>query len=472
MKPTLTNILKCNTCGSYKLSEEKRFLICNNCGNKYKIINENTIKSIKDESKKYYFDDIDISDFSQEHNTPFFLFSEKIINKNYTKLKTILSELKIDHQIYYSLKTNFNNFLLEIINKKFNYASAASILELSAAMKAGFKGSDISYDGPVMRRYEVEYAIENGVKLFNIDSIESAVILNETAVKLNKKLKISLRLNFNFGSKFFRLIHVFNERFGFSYIYFNYFMKKFKTFKNLNIIGLGFHLGSQISNVEIYLKAFKKLIKLIYEIDKKYRISISHINIGGGFPALNIKKNTFFKLGLRYLKISNKSNNNRNMLIRKLLNGISIILKKKNLPIKIFLQPGRSIVGDAGILITKIYSIKKEWVFLDASNNFLPETFLTVNRDIINISKLGARKDFKYSFAGRTLCADIFNINVNHPRADIGDIIVINSSGAYSLSRANNFTTLTPPIWLITESGQINCVSSGEEVEDVIRRFK
>ncbi len=459
-------VLICPKCHNNSFDIHSFLIACSQCKTEYSINKEGIVRFIDNNCQQpFFFSTVNLNTFSEQHNTPFFIFSEKIINDNIDILFNAAKESNLKIKIYYSVKTNFNRFILNIVKNNINHASVSSGLELSAALTSGFEGKDLSFDGPVYEEKDILSAINAGVELFNIDSYEQAVLLNRLAQENNRFLKISPRLNFFSGNIFYKINYLFTDRFGFSNEEIKRLLKDISSFKNLKLSGFAFHLGSQLNNVSAYLSAIKKIICLI----KKHHLkNIKHINIGGGFPAKGIRKNSFMSILFRFFGMNLKRKEINDNFISELNREISSLFKKNNIDLEIIYQPGRYIVGDAGILVSRIFSVKEKWIFVDASVNYLPENFLGLNRRIINISKLHGKKSFKYSIAGRTLCSDIFNINVKMPRPDRGDFIVLESAGAYSLSRANNFTTVIPDIYLIKEnSSDIELTKKEENVSDI-----
>lgn len=411
----------------------------------------------------FVFERIDVCKICDEVDTPYFLFSEHKLQENYIHFKKSFSKHYSNIRIDYSAKTNFELRILKILRRLGLNISISSGQELFLAKKAGFKSSQLAFDGPSKSKDEICYGLDEGIYVFNVYSLEELFLLNKIASDKKKTVNITFRVHLRVGSKFFDMAQVYVSRFGIPIDKVLDAYKKALSLDNIKIIGISTHIGSQVTRLNLYLKSIEKLIELAIKLEK-LGVNVNEINLGGGFPSRSLEKTSLRHLfGIKRTHIPSIEEFGDE--ISKKFSVLAGQLKGN--PILTF-QPGRSIVSDAGILVSRVTSIKGKWVFVDASNNFLPESLLFTQRRILVANKVNFHALKKYNLAGRTLCADILALKKKLPILEVGDIIVFLDAGAYSIVRANRFTTLNPPIYLITRDGKIEMIRRKENYEDLI----
>lgn len=425
---------------------------------------------LKSKGKNIYFSGVEVQSLAQRVGTPFFLFSEKILRENYREFNKTFSSGYKNTRIDYSVKTNNEISVLKILAKEGSWAEIVAGYELELCKKAGFPPHKTIFDGPCKSDEEIELGIKSGIHAFYADSVGEFDRLNALARKMDKTVGVGLRINLGLRSVLEGPAETYIGKFGVDYEKAFEILVSASTLPNLKVIAISTHLGSQILSVEPYLKAVGKMFRLASELYKG-GIAIQEINLGGGFPSQTLVKMTlpsFFlsmmgiKLEQRPLPIS--------IYGREISSKFSKEIVRHKLPkLTLAVQPGRSISSSMGIAVAKARVVKKNWVFLDISTSSLPESIFFAKRRLVVLGKKPSADKVKYSIAGRGLnSADNFAINESFPEIYEGDTFIILDAGAYSISRANRFTTLNPPVYMIRESGKIEKVRREETFKDVL----
>ena len=271
---------------------------------------------------------------AKKYKTPFYCYSLTQIKENFSSFSNAFKT--VNPIICFSVKSNSNLVLLRELKKMGSGADVVSIGELVKAIKAGISNKKIVFSGIGKTEEEIRMAIKKKVLLINVESESEVNMINKISNKMPNKIPIGIRLNPNVTGKTHKKISTGgkDEKFGLLYNDFINLSKKIKNMKNLKLEGISVHIGSQITSV----KPFKKVLFIINKIINKTKINFKFIDLGGGMGISYSKNDKKINLS-EYARAVNKFNKNKNS--------------------KIIFEPGRFIIGNAAILITKIIHIKK-----------------------------------------------------------------------------------------------------------------
>ena len=424
---------------------------------------------LKIKNNRVFFDEVDVVSFAKERVTPFFLFSETILRDNISLFKRSFSKSYKRMRIDYSAKTNNELGILRVIKDMGLGLEICTGHELYLAKKAGFASSTISFDGPVKKDEEIEFAIKEGIHAFYVDWEQEIYRLDRLAFNLKKKVKVVFRVNLQPRSIFLNLGEVFLKKFGMAS---DQILKTYLACSNLNNIkpiGLSTHLGTQLPDSEKHERAIEKLVQIAASLEKE-GLGIEEINLGGGYPAPNITRTTLGSmvllfLGVRYRKKVQSIASFGKKVSKKFFQET----KKLKSNVLMAVQTGRGVVASSGIMVSQITSVKPGWIFLDVSTSCLPQSFLFAERKIINANKVGERESEKYNISGCSLnSVDIFSLKKPFACPEPGDICLVLDAGAYSISQASRFGSLPPQVLMIS-NGKIRQIRRREVYEDVSR---
>ena len=372
--------------------------------------------------KNLFIEKLSIKNILKKQKTPFYIYSENQIITNFLKFKNTFK--KTNPLICFAAKSNSNLNILRVLGKLGAGADVVSGGELLKALKAGIKAKKIVFSGVGKTEEELKTAINKNILLINCESESEAKLVNNLAKKLRKKVSIGFRLNPNVDAKTHKNISTgkAEDKFGLSIKSFKVFLKTINSLKNIKLDALSVHIGSQILNDAPFRKTLSVMSKLIKEV----RLNLKYVDLGGGF-------------GINYTNKERPINLNK---YSKLVESFS-----KKLNCKIIFEPGRSIIGNTGLLISKVQFIKKgankNFIILDAGmNDFMRPALYDAFHQIIPVSKNSAKSKGKIEFVG-PICESTckFGIYKNYQKINENDFIAITNVGAYGSSLSSNYNT-------------------------------
>jgi diaminopimelate decarboxylase len=358
----------------------------------------------------------------KKHKTPFYCYSLAQLKNNFYAFSNSFRAIK--PLICFSVKSNSNITLLKELKKMGSGADVVSAGELLKAIKAGISPKKIVFSGVGKTEDEIKLAIKKDVLLINMESENEANLINKISKKMRIITSVGIRLNPNIIGKTHKKISTGSkqDKFGLSYKDCITFCKKTNSLKNLKLNGLSVHIGSQITNI----KPFKQVLGVLNKIINETKINFKFIDLGGGMGISYSGKEKMLDLN-RYAKLVNK------------------FLKNKKT--QIIFEPGRFIVGNTSILISKIIYIKKSknknFIILDAGmNDLMRPALYNAHHKIIPLKKNNRRITESLEFVG-PICesSDKFLNKKGFPKIKEGDCVAITDVGAYGMSLTSNYNT-------------------------------
>jgi len=372
--------------------------------------------------KNLFIEKLSIKNILKTNRTPFYIYSENQITFNYLKFANTFK--KTNPLICFAAKSNSNLNILRILSRLGAGADVVSGGELLKALKAGIKPNKIVFSGVGKTEEELKIAINKKILLINCESESEAKLVNNLGKKLKKKVSIGFRLNPNIDAKTHKNISTgkADNKFGLSIKNFKIFLKTSKSFKNIKLDALSVHIGSQILSDAPFRKTLNVMSKLIKEL----KLNLKYVDLGGGF-------------GINYTDKEKPINLSK---YSKLVHNFS---KKTNC--RIIFEPGRSIIGNTGLLVSKIQFIKKgtnkNFIIIDAGmNDFMRPALYEAFHKIIPIAKKSSKMRDKIEFVG-PICESTckFGVYKNYPKINENDFVAITNVGAYGSSLSSNYNT-------------------------------
>ena len=380
------------------------------------------MSQFKYKGQKLFVENLPIASVAKKITTPFYLYSEKQIKENYINFAKHFKIIK--PLICFAAKANTNTTILKKLGKMGAGADVVSGGELLKAIKAGINPNKIVFSGVGKSEEELKIAIRKKILLINVESESEAILINKIGRKFNKRISIGFRLNPNIDAKTHSKISTgkAENKFGVSINNFNIFYKNIEKYKNLRIDALSVHIGSQILSITPYIKTLNFLEKVI----KDLKIKVKYVDLGGGFGISYKKKDKL----INFKKYA------------------SLVLKfKQKLNCEIIFEPGRSLIGNTGILISRIQYIKKSnsksFIILDAGmNDFMRPALYDAIHDIIPIIKKNVRLKGAIEFVG-PVCESTckFTKYDQYQKMFEKDLVAITNAGAYGSSLSSNYNT-------------------------------
>jgi diaminopimelate decarboxylase len=390
-----------------------------------------------------------VKNILKKNRTPFYLYSAKQIEENYLNFKK--SFKKINPLICFATKANTNLSILRQLGKLGAGADVVSGGELLKAIKAGIRPNKIVFSGIGKSEAELKIAINKKILLINIESESEAILINKIAKKANQKVSVGFRLNPNIDAKTHKKISTgkAENKFGITVKNFAVLYKKKEQFTHLKIEALSVHIGSQILSELPYKKTLNFLLKNINDL----KLKLKFVDLGGGFGISYSKKD----------KLINLNNYAKN------------VLKFKNkLNCEIIFEPGRSLVGNTGILVSKIQYIKKgqnkDFIILDAGmNDFMRPALYDAKHEIIPVNKKGKKIKGYVEFVG-PICESTckFNKYNKFQKISENDFIAITNVGAYGSVLSSNYNTKPLIAEILVEKNKFKIIKKKQDLFKLI----
>ena len=400
-------------------------------------------------SNNFSIDGFKTNILAKKYSTPIYCYSFNKIKENIKEFENNFKN--INPIICFSVKSNSNKQILREIGKLELGADVVSLGELMKALNSGIKPNKIVFSGVGKTSKEINYAIEKKILLINAESKSEILEIEKIAKIKKKKVDIGIRLNPNTDPKTLSQISTGKKenKFGVSEKTFLNLVKYLKKSKNVNLKCLSVHIGSQILNN----KPYEKMLKVLDKIIKKSNFHFEYIDLGGG-------------MGIDYKK------GNRKLNLKKYSLKIKKFKDKHNS--KIIFEPGRSIIGNAGILISRIIYIKegykKNFVIIDAAmNDLIRPALYNVEHRIIPAKKNKLKSKKAYEFVG-PICesTDKFSTIKKFQKLREKDLIIICDVGAYGMSLSSNYNLRPKPIELLIKNSKIQIINKRQSLKELI----
>ena len=468
---------------------------------------------------RLHIDGVDAVELAREHGTPLFVFSESRIRHNIERLKNAATVIDRPLKLCYAAKAMSTMGILRAVKDADCDIEVNSGGELWKALKAGFTGDQINFNGNSKEIWELELAIENEIYAIQVDSLYELSLIEETAKRLGKKANVSLRMvpEIKTGTHSGLQTALLTSKFGMMPDEAFAAFAKYKDSPHLNLSGIHLHIGSQNPEPQAYVEAFRMLTDSMMRICDSTGIRLNHINLGGGFPVNYLRdglqgnefpaeQREMFSADFEPADAVSEAWNYARQFARDceaehLFDELTLLL-----------EPGRAIIADAGVCLTTIrnqktrpvnngqltedngqinnqelstihypLSTEDNWLLTDAGFNILlsMETYKWYYH-MISAERTGEPHETPYKLAG-PLC-DGGDVYFDHeglgrlPEHRLlpidmrpGDVVALLNCGAYSLAQASQYNgRFLPPVVLINKNGEPELIRRRDDLKDLI----
>lgn len=413
------------------------------------------------------FDECNLEKLAHEYGTPCYIYSENIIRDSCREYKNSLQKEAIDHEVIYAGKAFLTQTLCKIIDEEGLSLDASSGGEIYIALSAGFPADKIYFHGNNKSSDEISYAVKNNVGTIVIDNYYEIDLIADIAQKQDKTVNILVRvtpgINIHTHSKI-RTGQA-DSKFGFPISEIENIFRTLKKKDNLIFKGLHCHIGSQLLQVQDYFLAVDEMVRAIENIVEKYSAKIDCLNLGGGLGAKYTTDDHPISIPDFVSLLINK--------VKEACSGHNLVLPK------ILLEPGRSIIAEAGIMLYRIGAIKeiqglKKYLLVDGgmADNPRPSLY-DAKYEAVLVKKYDseAMKTIEeVTIAGRYCeSGDILIQNIKMPQANSGDLLVFFTTGAYQYSMSSNYNGIPRPPVVLVNNGKHGLMVERETYHELIR---
>ena len=423
-------------------------------------------KNITVKDGTLYFAGMDTTVLAKKYNTPLYLMDENRIREN-CRVYTQAMEKYFDGNavaLYASKAASFKR-MYEIVNEEGMGADVVSAGEIYTAAKAGFPLEKVYFHSNNKTDFDVEFAVDNNVGYFVVDNAEELGVIDSVAERKGIRQKILLRLTPGIDTHTYEAVNTgkVDSKFG-TAIETGQAIKMVEyalSFKNIDLAGFHCHIGSQVFDSDTFLRGSKIMLAFIAEIKEKFGLITRELSLGGGY-------------GVRYVEDDPEIDIAAN--IKMVSEAVKEECKRLFIDVpKIIMEPGRSIVADAGMTLYTVGTVKeitgyKNYVSVDGGMTDNPRFALYGSQYTLYVAnKADDKSDFLCSVVGRCCeSGDIIQENIMLPKPKRGDIIAVCTTGAYNYSMASNYNRLTrPPVVMLKDSKDYLAVKR-ETLDDII----
>lgn len=421
------------------------------------------MKHLDYKNKKLQFNKIDVESIAKKHKTPFYLYSEDVLNKNYLDFYNGAKEAGlIEPLVCFALKSNPNRELVKILAKLGSGADIVSVGELKRAMESGIPSNKIVFSGVGKTEEEILYALQvskEGIYSFNVESLEELELINACAKKTKRTARICFRLNPVVKPKTHKFISTGNKTHKFGLLETDILnsLKKSKYWSHSKLVGLSIHIGSQLLD----LKATKKAIARMCEVALKTKEPLEFLDVGGG-------------LGVDYHPDETKK-------LPKISDYMNIVAEtleknfysKSDLRPRVLFEPGRRIIAKAGIFVMKVLRNKisenNHFLIVDGGmNDFMRPSLYGAYHGLMPV------KDSKATTSCHVvgpICetSDCFGSGRKLPAMKAGDLLVLCDTGAYGFSMGSNYNLRGRPLELLVEKNKkLKVVNKAQDYSELL----
>jgi diaminopimelate decarboxylase len=412
-------------------------------------------------------DDVDLATLAGEYGTPLYVYSAATILDHYRRLDAALKG--VDHEVAYAVKANSNLSVLRLLANEGAGFDIVSGGELFRVIKAGGDPAHCTFAGVGKTRAEIVYALEQGIYSFNVESEAELRYLNEVAGELGLIAPAAVRVNPNVDAKTHKYISTgkSENKFGVDFEAIEgLYERASKELPHIKLRGLQMHIGSQLTSIAPFVEAVEKVAPLASKLKALY--GIEFWSIGGGIGI--IYKECLASGSIDWWE--KQAEQDRPLTVEQY--GKEIVPRVKDLGLKILLEPGRFIVGNAGVLLTRcLYEKKgsaKTFKIVDAGmNDLIRPALYEGHHEIVPLKQPETDARIAVDVVG-PICesGDFFCQNRELPDFQPGETIALMSAGAYGFAMASNYNSRPLPAEILVEGGTVTVIRKRQTLEDVI----
>ena len=395
-----------------------------------------------------YLDDISLSDLAISYGTPSYVYSSSLIRNNFLEYK---DSIRIDDKVCFAVKSNSNTNILKLLSSMGSGFDVVSGNELKRCLVAGADPKNIVFSGVGKTKEEIKLALEKGIFSINIESESELERVIQVVEETNKKANCAIRINPDISAESHPYIEtgLRSSKFGVTKKIALTMSRRIQEIENVNLIGLACHIGSQITKPELILDSLEHLINLAKEINKESK-DISFLDIGGG-------------LGITY---KDEERANTKDIINRVIDRI------KHLNFVLVVEPGRSIIGNAGILLSQVEYIKEtettNFAIVDAGMNDLMRPSLYSAWHDVTAVKQTDTQEKTYELVG-PVCESADSLAKDRIlKIKEGSIVAIHDVGAYGYAMASNYNSRLKPPEILVDGSKVSLIKKRESFEELI----
>jgi diaminopimelate decarboxylase len=414
---------------------------------------------------KLHCERVSIETLAKKFGTPLYVYSQKTLTDHFQKLDTALAGL--DHLICFAMKSNSNQAVLRVLANLGGGFDIVSEGELHRVIAAGGNPEKCVFAGVGKSEHEIAFALEQGIYSFNVESEPELERINKVAARLKKIAPVAVRVNPNVDAHTHAKITTgtYENKFGIALENVEGVYSRARKLKNLRLRGLQMHIGSQLTEVDPFAAAVKKVVPLLEKLAAAHQFEF--FSIGGG-------------LGIRYQEALASGGESwwKKPAAAQILTpqkyAAELVPLLKPLGLRILIEPGRFISGNAGILVTRVEYVKrtglKNFVIVDAAmNDLIRPAFYDSYHEVVPLRKHSGKKIASDVVGPICESSDFFCKDRPLPRVESGEYIALLSAGAYGSVMGSNYNTRALAAEVMVNRNKVALVRERQTLDDIWR---
>ena len=401
------------------------------------------------QANELFAEDVALSSIAEQFGTPSYVYSRATLERHWHAFDDAFSSLQ--HKVCYAVKANSNLAVLNVLARLGSGFDIVSAGELARVLAAGGQASQAVFSGVGKTIAEIKYALEQGVRCFNVESIPELERINNIAGELGLKAPISIRVNPDVDAQTHPYIStgLKENKFGIAIEYAESVYLQAQKMANIEITGVDCHIGSQLTSVSPFVDALQRVLDLVDRL-AELDIHLSHLDIGGG-------------LGITYDDEVPPTPAEYAAVLMPLL---------ADRDLEILLEPGRAIAGNAGVLLTRIEYLKptegRKFAIVDAAMNDLLRPALYQSWQAIQpVVKSQTEPETHYDIVGPVCETGDFLGKDRLLAIKAGDLLVVHSAGAYGFTMSSNYNSRPRVAEIMVDGDNVHLVRARESIESL-----
>lgn len=413
--------------------------------------------------KDLYCEGVNLGSLAKKFGTPLYVYSQHTLEDHYQKLDSALAPL--DHLVCFAMKANSNLSVMRVLANLGSGFDVVSAGELQRVIAAGGDPKRCVFAGVAKTEAEIEFALRQGIYSFNCESEPEIARINKVAARLKKTAPVAVRVNPNVAAKTHAKITTgtYENKFGIAFEQIEGVYARASKLRNIRLRGLQMHIGSQLTQLRPYELAVKKILPLVRALADQYELEF--LSIGGG---LGIVYDPALASGAAAWWNSTAAKG----ILTPASYAEKLVPLLKPLGLKILVEPGRFIVGNAGALLTRVEYVKrtgrKNFVIVDAAmNDLIRPAFYDSYHEIVPLTKKGGQPVSSDVVGGICESGDYFCKDRPLPKVGEGDTLALLSAGAYGFVMASTYNTRPLAAEVLVKGAKSAVTRDRQPVKDI-----
>lgn len=384
-------------------------------------------------------------------HTPCYVYSRATLERHWRAFDDVF--VGQDHLVCYAVKANSSLAVLNVLARLGSGFDIVSVGELERVLRAGGQANKVVFSGVGKTTAEMRRALEVGIYCFNVESPAELLALNQVAEEMEMQAPVSIRVNPDVDAKTHPYIStgLKENKFGIDIADAVSIFEQAHQLSHLNVVGVDCHIGSQLSDVTPFVDSLKRVLVLVDQLQGK-GIQLHHIDVGGG-------------LGITYNDETPPSPKDY---------ASAILSELKDRDLKIILEPGRAIAGNAGVLITQVQYIKKgsekNFAIVDAAmNDLLRPALYQAWQGIVPVNASAEAEPAVYDIVGPVCETGDFLGKDRELSIEAGDLLVVRSAGAYGFTMSSNYNSRPRAVEVMVDGEQYHVIRERETMDDLVK---